>query len=109
MSNTKHVNVVFEVPRDPEQYRATTHFGQRLRERAPDDKRDSVVRNLIERGRVSGASPTRERGANVSQYFKFEQRVHGTDYRMIVGIRREAFVEDGSKHLAVTIMEVHDE
>jgi len=102
--NTKYVQVPHEVPREPEQYRSTIHFGQRLRERVPEDSRDRVVRECITQGRVRGENarqPTDE--DDVRQFFSFERRVDDVEYRLVVGLRDEAFYDDSKQHLAITI------
>jgi hypothetical protein len=102
----KRVNVPMPVPRDPAEYRATIHFGQRLRERVPAEHRDTVVETLFQRGDIYGASApaTTADEADVSQYFAFEASVEDVEYRLIAGIRPAAFREPERKHLAVTIM-----
>jgi hypothetical protein len=108
--NTKRVSVAHPVPREPDAYRATVHFGQRLRGRVPEAQRDSVVRECIEQGELRGTTPPADSDADdVRQYFAFEHCVNGRDWRLVVGIRPAAFRADGSDHhLAVTIMEVDD-
>jgi len=108
--NTKYVTIRHEVPRDPEAYRATIHFGQRLRERVPDEKRDAVVRECIEHGECSGSSPPRnDEHDTVRQYFAFDRSYAGRRWRMIVAIRPQAYLDADEKHLAVTIIEVDDD
>ena len=105
--NTKLVAVPLEVPREPEAYRATTHFGQRLRERVPEELRDRLVRDLIEGGTLRGTTDPRNDGKDdVHQYFAFEDRVNGRDWRLVVGVVPAAFIEPTRKHLAVTIIDV---
>jgi hypothetical protein len=108
--NTKHVQIAFEVPRDPEQYRATTHFGQRAKSRVPDHLRDRVIRECIERGRCRGTTRTfaEEKRAGVKQYYAFEREIREREWRVVVGIRPVAFRNSDERHLAVTIMEVGD-
>jgi hypothetical protein len=106
--NTKHVQVPHEVPRDPGGYRATVHFGQRLRERVPEDLRDVVVEKCIRRGRVHGTTDHQGVDAEVVQFFKFVGEVGDRDWAVVVGIRGEAFYGD-EKHLAVTVYEVTDD
>jgi len=105
--NTKLVAVPLEVPREPEAYRATTHLGQRLRERVPEELRDRLVRGLIEGGTLRGTTDPRNAGKDdVHQYFAFEGRIEGRDWRLVVGVVPAAFVEPRRKHLAVTIIDV---
>jgi hypothetical protein len=44
------VTVPIRPPRDPEQYRATTHFQQMLRDRVPELDRSELPRRIIEDG-----------------------------------------------------------
>lgn len=99
--NSKYVTLPVKVPRDPEQYRSTTHFGQRLRQRVPDDIRGEVVRECIQMGQCSGAQHSGH--GDVHQYFQFGREVEGTQWTVIVGIVLEAFRDPARKHLAVTI------
>ena len=103
--NTKHVTVPHPVPRDPEQYRTTTHFSQRLRERFKNRAEwDRLIRETIERGQVRGTTPPEHAEANggVQQYFAFNH----DGVELLVGIRPAAFRDDAEQHLAVTIYEV---
>jgi len=104
--NTKQCPVPVEVPRDPEVYRATVHFGQRLAERVkpavPDASR--VIRECIKYGHCSGASDTNvvEEDGDWIQCFKFEAEVYDLEWTLVVGMTRAGFLDDG-KHDAVTI------
>lgn len=100
---TKQVPVPFDVPRDPEAYRATIHFGQRLRERVPEFKRDRVVRETIHHGDQHGATPPQSVGEHdrVVQHFRI---VHDS-WTVVVGICPDAFRREDRKHLAMTIYE----
>lgn len=104
--NTKHVSVPLEVPRDPEQYRATTHFSQRLRDRLPDRDWDYAIGETIRRGELRGASPPVDvDDSEVCQSFSFQLK----EIELVVGIRPVAFTDPGELHLALTIYEVDDE
>ena len=108
--NTKHEQVRYAVPRDPDAYRATVHFGQRLKDRVPEYKRDAVVRECIQRGDLFGTRPTVDcEEDEVKQYFAFQATVYDQAWRLIVGIRPAAFKRPDTPHLAVTIMEVDDD
>ncbi|MEF8784140.1 MAG: hypothetical protein V5A39_13490 [Haloarculaceae archaeon] len=45
--------------REPAAYQPTVHFGQRLRERVPENHRDSLVRGCLQRGRCHGLGDSR--------------------------------------------------
>jgi len=108
-TNTKHVTVAHAVPRDPEAYRMTTHFGQRVRERLPPEpKRGRIIRECIERGECHGESNRTDGHEDVQQYFRFDATLYGRRWRTIVGIRPQAFKRDSERHLAITIMEVDE-
>lgn len=105
--NTKHVQISYQVPRDPEAYQATTHFGQRAKGRVPPEHRDKIIRECITKGKIRGTTPTQAcQEDGVKQYFCFERAIEGSDWRVVVGIRPKAFKEDDIKHYAVTIVDV---
>lgn len=108
--NTKHVSVSVPVPREPAAYRPSVHFGQRLRERVPERLRDRVVNECIETGECRGVRPPRRDDADdeIKQHFAFEATVADGRWRLVVGIRSAALLNDDKKHLAVTVMEVDD-
>lgn len=99
--NTKHTTISVPVPRDPAEYSATTHFGQRLRERVPEHLRDRVIRECIERGRVRGVPGGTEDG--MVQAFAFDHEIEGRQWTVIVGIMRDACLGGDAKHEAITI------
>ena len=111
--NTKHVTVdgeTYEVPREPDAYRTTTHFGQRVRERVPAAHRDRVIRECFEAGVCRGTTPPRsiDRPGAVFQTFEFEARILIGDssrvFLLVVGVVRDAF-RGSAKHRALTIYE----
>lgn len=108
--NTKRVSVPHPIPRDPGEYQATVHFGQRLRERVPQQLRDRVVRECIERGTCRGEpNPgSIDSSRDVQQAFKFERHIEGEDWIVVVGIVPEAFTEPDVKHLAITVYPVEE-
>jgi len=105
--NTKHAPVPMPVPRDPAQYRATTHFGQRLRDRVPEPLRDRVVRECITHGYCRGASPpdsiVDSDEERMVQAFAFERELEGVRWTVVVGIMRARYLRDGAKHKALTV------
>lgn len=109
--NVKHVQVNVPVPRDPDRYRATIHFGQRAKSRLPDDKRDRIIRECIEDGWCRAA--TRKFGdgehEGVKQFYQFQKEIADREWRVVVGIRPDAILEEDERHLAVTVMEVGDD
>ena len=120
--NTKQVVVdgdAVQVPREPDAYRPTTHFGQRLRERVPSADRNRVVRECFERGVCRGTTSARsvDRPGEVFQTFEFEARfsesaLMGSEtartYALVVGVVREAFRNPRKKHRALTIVPRND-
>jgi hypothetical protein len=109
--NTKKITVAHEVPRDPAAYQPTIHFGQRLKERIPENHRDSIVRECLQRGRCHGVSDRKAKGHDdVRQCFGFDldDDLLDATYRLVVGIRPTAFRQASTNHLAITIMEVHE-
>jgi len=121
-TNTKQVVVdgdAVQVPREPDAYRPTTHFGQRLRERVPGLDRDRVIRGCFERGVCRGTTPPRgvDRAGEAFQTFEFEARFsadsligseHARTYALVVGVVREAFRSPPKKHRALTIVRRDD-
>ena len=112
-TNTKHVVVdgeTYEVPREPDAYRPTTHFGQRVRERAPAAHRDRIIRECFEAGVCRAATPPTsvDRPGVAFQTFEFEARIlignSSRVFSLIVGVVRDAFRGRG-KHRALTIYE----
>lgn len=107
-ANTKYVQLAVPVPRDPEQYRTTTHFGQRLRDRVPEDIQGRVVAECITEGRCHGTTP-RDAEADrddIVQTFGFDHHLEGRHWRVVVGLRERAFLSRGREHLALTVYEV---
>ena len=111
--NAKHVVVdgeTYEVPREPDAYRPTTHFGQRVRERVPAAHRDRIIRECFEAGVCRGTTPPRsvDRPGVAFQTFEFEARIlignSSRVFSLVVGVVRDAF-RDRGKHRALTIYE----
>lgn len=111
--NVKHVMVDgdrHEVPREPDAYRPTTHFGQRARERVPSACRDRVIRECFQSGVCRGTTPTKsvDQPGEIFATFEFETRLLiGSDERvfsLVVGVVRDAF-RGSAKHRALTIVE----
>ena len=114
--NTKHVVVDgdrHEVPREPDAYRPTTHFGQRVRERVPSSHRDRIIRECFEAGVCRGTTPPSsvDRPGAVFQTFEFEARIlignSSRAFSLVVGVVRDAF-RGSAKHRALTIYEPED-
>ena len=114
--NTKHVTVdgeTYEVPREPDAYRPTTHFGQRVRERVPSSHRDRIIRECFEAGVCRGTTPPSsvDRPGAVFQTFEFEARIligHSSRvFLLVVGVVRDAF-RGSAKYRALTIYEPED-
>lgn len=103
--NTKYAPVPMPVPRDPEAYRAGLHFAQRLKDRVPDALQDRVIRECITRGYVQGTSETEniEDEEAMVQAFKFTREVEGTDWSVVVGILRKAYLKESAKHKVLTV------
>ena len=111
--NAKHVVVdgeTYEVPREPDAYRPTTHFGQRVRERVPAAHRDRIIRECFATGVCRGTTPPSsvDRPGAVFQTFEFETRIlignSSRVFSIVVGVVRDAFRGRG-KHRALTIYE----
>lgn len=111
--NTKQVVVdgdPVDVPREPDAYRPTTHFGQRVRERVPAAHRDRIIRECFESGVCRGTTPASsvDRPGVAFQTFEFEARILIGDssrvFSLVVGVVRDAFRGD-AKHRALTIYE----
>ena len=115
MSKTTHqpdtetkntVTIPVAPPRDPEAYRATDHFRNRLRERVDDHRRDTLPAELIREGRVrrapatAGDVPEREQGATVA--FSTAAAT-GRPWTFIAALRPIAFAEPDQRHRAITI------
>ena len=112
-TNAKHVVVdgeTYEVPREPDAYRPTTHFGQRVRERVPSSHRDRIIRECFEAGVCRATTPTKsvDQPGVVFQCFEFEARIlignSSRVFSLIVGVVRDAF-RGSAKHRALTIYE----
>ena len=111
--NTKHVTVdgeTYEVPREPDAYRPTTHFGQRVRERVPSSHRDRIIRECFAAGVCRGPPPPTsvDRPGVAFQTFEFETRTlignSSRVFSIVVGVVRDAF-RGSAKHRALTIYE----
>ena len=98
--NAKHVVVdgeTYEVPREPDAYRPTTHFGQRVRERVPSSHRDRIIRECFETGVCRGTTPpsSADRPGVAFQTFEFEARIlignSSRVFSLVVGVVRDAF------------------
>ena len=112
-TNAKHVVVdgeTYEVPREPDAYRPTTHFGQRVRERVPAAHRDRIIRECFEHGVCRGTTPPRsvDQPGAVFQTFEFEARIlignSSRAFLLVVGVVRDAF-RGSAKHRVLTIYE----
>ena len=103
--NVKHAAVPMPVPRDPGEYMASTHLGMRLRERVPEHLRSRVIRECIEEGVCRGTTPPRDLDDefDIFQSFAFEKAIGHVEWRVIVGVRPRAFVDDDVKHVALTV------
>ena len=115
-TNAKHVVVdgeTYEVPREPDAYRPTTHFGQRVRERVPIYHRDRIIRECFEAGVCRATTPPSsvDRPGVAFQTFEFEARILIGDssrtFSLVVGVVRDAF-RGSAKHRALTIYEPED-
>ena len=111
--NAKHVVVdgeTYEVPREPDAYRPTTHFGQRVRERVPSSHRDRIIRECFETGVCRGTAPPSsvDRPGVAFQTFEFEARIlignSSRAFSLVVGVVRDAF-RGAAKHRVLTIYE----
>lgn len=107
MPNTKHVTVKYEVPRDPSKYRATAHIQQQLKHRVPEHLHSRVIRECIEDGHCKGTTPPDAAADDQIQSFRFSTTIDGTEWGVVVGIRRSAILGN-RKHRAITVMEVTD-
>ena len=97
------VTVPVAVPRDPPTYRATAHFQQRLKERVPEFRRDSLPGRLIKDGRVARAGEYRPgTGPGKGTPVAFSDEIDGKTWTLIVALRPDAFGRDG-KHAALTV------
>ena len=104
--NTKQCAVPLDVPREPSQYQATMHLGQRVAERVKPAVPDTgqVIEECIRRGYCQGAREPQNvdhRDAWV-QCFSFTADVYDIRWRLIVGLTRAGYLGDGT-HDAVTI------
>jgi hypothetical protein len=109
--NTKRMTVAHKVPRDPEEYRPTIHFAQRLGQRVPEHHQGDVIRELITSAECSGSScPSGANPEGVDHYFTFRGEVCGREYCLVVGCRASVFKSEhpAEKHLAVTIYSPED-
>jgi hypothetical protein len=84
-------------PRQPEAYRITDHFRQRLKRRKNPTITGDIVRRCIEDGQL--------KRTQVSHHFFFELQL---DYRfrVVVALRDEAFLEQEEKHRALSVYAV---
>ena len=98
------VTVPVQPPRDPGEYRATTHFQQNLRDRVPELDRSELPRRIIEDGTATrqlslDALDLSVGGAPVA----FTEGVDGDPWTVVVALRPEAFVDADRLHRALTI------
>ena len=96
------VTVPVAVPRDAQAYRATAHFQQRLKERVPEFRHDTLPGRLIEGGRASRAGEYRPNGTGKGTPVAFSDEIAGDTWTLIAALRPDAFGRDG-KHAALTI------
>lgn len=98
------VEIPIRPPRDPDAYRPTDHFLQRLRDRVPEYDRDLPGRVIAEgrtrrvNGDDVGDGPTY--GTPVG----FTATVRGEPWTVVVALRPRAFL-DGGKHRALTVFQ----
>jgi hypothetical protein len=92
-------------PRDPESYRITSHFRNRLRQRVPDAFRPSLPANLIRDGRIlrlETDAETQSHGAVVAFTTTGPKQ---RPWTLIAGLRAEAFNSADEHHRVVTIFQ----
>jgi hypothetical protein len=95
------------VPRDPEAYRVTNHFVNRLKQRVDDAWHPSLPATLIRDGSITRLKPDVKTGKNrhecdTTVAFSStgpKQRV----WTLVAGLRHEAYVHDDECHRAITI------
>jgi|APHM01.1.fsa_nt_gi hypothetical protein len=108
-TDRKTVTVPVAPPRETAEYRTTTHFIDRLRERVDERDRDHLLRILIEDGQISRTRagddladdvPADEVGATVA----FTTTGPGDrPWTLIAALRPAAFVDEDERHRALTI------
>lgn len=92
------------VPREPSEYRPTTHFLQRRHERDPTIT-GGVIRHVFANGDIY-ESPHRD----VDNAYIFREFIDGFEWRLVVGLMPAAFERDGAKHKLLTgICELHQD
>ena len=115
MSKTTHqpdtetkntVTIPVAPPRDPEAYRVTSHFRNRLRERVESHQRDTLPGELIRNGYVhrvpatAADVPNHEWGATVA--FTTAAPT-GRPWTLVAALRPTAFSNPDEHHRAITI------
>lgn len=92
-----------KVPRDPQAYRPTNHFYNRLKQRVPDELQDDIAARCIKHGHVSSTSPAGHCEGSVWQTYAFDYEIDDTEWSVIVGIVPQAYGSEMVKHQAITI------
>jgi hypothetical protein len=99
------VTIPIVPPRDPEAYRITSHFRNRLRQRVPDAFQPSLPANLIRDGRIlrlETDAETQSHGAVVAFTTTGPKQ---RPWTLIAGLRAEAFNSEDEHHRVVTIFQ----
>lgn len=95
------------IPREPEAYRVTNHFVNRLKQRVDEAWHPSLPATLIQDGTLTRLKPEAPTGKNC---YECETKVafSSTDpkqrvWTLVAGLRHEAYIHDDECHRAITI------
>lgn len=109
--NTKRVQLVADVPREPDAYRRTDHVRQRQKYRSDPELKTWIIEEVIETGTCAGAAhvevgtPTADAEDDYFARFTFTTEVwsEGThEWTVVVGLRRAAFLTNDETHDVIT-------
>jgi hypothetical protein len=102
MSSEPVYRLSFTLPRDVSEYEPTSHFLERLKYRTDPEPSKDIARQVIEEGRilcphgkdqVIFEAAIEEDGVFPDEY----------DWRVVVAVNRDAFVEENERHRLLTI------
>jgi len=97
------------VPRDPEAYRSTNHYINRLKQRVPEDLQSDIAARCVKRGVLKAKTRAGEADGNAWQDFAFYRKIDDQPWCLIVAIVPQAYESEMVKHAAKTIYPLDQE
>ncbi len=91
-------------PRDPECYRITNHFKNRLRQRVPENYRPTLPETLIRDGRIRRLEIDNVEVGSYGAVVAFTTTgPKNRPWTLIAGLQPAAFTDDDAEHRVITI------